>query len=284
MAIPEEFRTAFKDEAQFTSDFLIPLLGRMGYSMVVNYHGASELGKDLVFGEVDRFGLVVYHGLQAKYEESISLNGVESLISDAKQAFHSAFQHPLRGGEERISSFIAVNGGSVSDQARKHYFDSLRPLWGPNVRLLDGKDLTTLNRLATSAGNTFVMERLTTLLVEVSGNSNIAAALKDGLPAPLDGRPRYSVDRFRDNAASAYLGQPLSLDLDLYKIVHRYQGSVIAANECLASIGAPVSLPEWQWDRVNSALGFADKVIRDGQEITAHVNNLLAALSSVATL
>jgi len=128
------------------------------------------------------------------------------------------------------------------------------------------------------------MERLTTLLVEVLANSNIAAALKDGLPVPLDERPRYSGDRFRNNAASAYLGQPLSFDLDLYKIVHRYQGSVIAANECLASIEAPVALPEWQWDRVNSALGFADKVIHDGQEIAAHVNNLLAALSSAAIL
>lgn len=237
MAIPEEFRTAFKDEAQFTSDFLIPLLRRMGYSMVVNYHGAGEFGKDLVYGEVDRFGLVVYHGLQAKYEGSISLGGVQSLIDDARQAFASPFRHPQRGGEEWISSFTAVNGGSVSDQARDHYFNTLRPEFGPNVRLLDGKDLAALNRLATSAGNTFVVERLTTLLLEVTENSATAALLKKHLPVPDEGRPRYMVDRFRDNASSAYLGQPLSIGLNSLGL------ELYAAPGCRLRGWPPVSPP-----------------------------------------
>ena len=33
---------------------LIPLLQRLGFSLVFNYHGRAEFGKDLIFAEVDR--------------------------------------------------------------------------------------------------------------------------------------------------------------------------------------------------------------------------------------
>ena len=64
MAIPGEF--TYADEAGFITRFVLPLLQRLGYSLVVNYHGTREFGKDLVFGEIDRFGHVVYHGMQVK--------------------------------------------------------------------------------------------------------------------------------------------------------------------------------------------------------------------------
>ncbi|MDP2754082.1 MAG: hypothetical protein Q8P40_06790 [Nitrospirota bacterium] len=85
MAIPPEFNFANEDE--FTQEFLIPLLQRLGFSLVVNYHGSSEFGKDLIFAELDRFGHVRYHGLQAKYEPS-------------------------------ISSFYSINGGSIGPEEK----------------------------------------------------------------------------------------------------------------------------------------------------------------------
>src|SRR5947208_1568790 len=109
MAFPLEFK--YTNEEDFIQRFLIPLLQRLGFSLVVNYHGHSEFGKDLIFGEIDRFGHVRYHGLQAKYEQSISLNEVETLIKDARQAFANPFTHPQTGSVERISSFYAINGG-----------------------------------------------------------------------------------------------------------------------------------------------------------------------------
>ncbi len=80
--------SAFVDEAQFRDRFLIPLLQRLGFAIVVNYHGDQEFGKDIVFGEIDRFGTVVYHAMQAKRAESISL-------SDAEQCWTHSLQ--LRG-------------------------------------------------------------------------------------------------------------------------------------------------------------------------------------------
>jgi hypothetical protein len=121
VSFPAEFRYANEDD--FIQRFLIPLITRMGF-YVVNYHGVSEFGKDLIFAEIDRFGHVRYHGLQAKYESSFSLKDSESLIDDCRQAFANPFKHPQTGATERISTFYAVNGGSVSDQATTHFFNS----------------------------------------------------------------------------------------------------------------------------------------------------------------
>jgi hypothetical protein len=55
MAIPKEFN--FVNEDDFIQRFVIPLLHRLGFSVVANYHRThGELGKDLVFAEIDRFG------------------------------------------------------------------------------------------------------------------------------------------------------------------------------------------------------------------------------------
>lgn len=87
-------------------------------------------------------------GLQAIYEPSISLNEVEELILDCKQAFSNPFNHPQTGTVERISSFYAVNGGTIGPEAIQHYFNSLLPSYGGNARLLQAKDLLTLDRWA----------------------------------------------------------------------------------------------------------------------------------------
>ncbi len=57
MAIPPDFNYANEDS--FIQGFLIPLLQKLGFLLVVNYHGTAEFGKDLIIAEVDRFGHVV---------------------------------------------------------------------------------------------------------------------------------------------------------------------------------------------------------------------------------
>ncbi len=56
--MPLEPALNFQNEADFTSRFLVPLLRRLGYSIMAEYHGTREFGKDLIFGEIDRFGEV----------------------------------------------------------------------------------------------------------------------------------------------------------------------------------------------------------------------------------
>lgn len=111
MAIPAELQ--YRDEADLTDNFLVPLLQRLGFSLVVNYHGSAEYGKDLVFADIDRFGHVAYHAMQAKYKPAIGNNDVQGLVNDCLQAFANPFSHPQTGASQSISKFYAVNAGSL---------------------------------------------------------------------------------------------------------------------------------------------------------------------------
>jgi len=203
MAFPSEFR--YTNEDDFTERLLIPLLQQLGFSLVFNYHGASEFGKDLIFAEIDRFGHIRYHGLQAKYESSISLNEVERLISDCLQAFANPFTHPQTGTKEQISTFYAVTGGSIGDQALNHYFNSLRPKFSGNVRLLQGKDLVSLARWASVTRVNSVGEIISGLLIELRFNRE---TLHAHICETLEKRSHVPLERFRLNATSAYLSKP----------------------------------------------------------------------------
>ena len=95
MALSPEL-AAYSDEDDFVQRFLVPLLGRLGFGIVVNHHGQSEAGMDLIVGEIDRFAHVRYHGIQAKFENSISKSASHGLVQDATEAFADEFTHPLR--------------------------------------------------------------------------------------------------------------------------------------------------------------------------------------------
>lgn len=70
MAITPEFeryQEPRRSEENFIQQFLKPLLQRLGYYSVRDYHGTREFGKDLVYAEVDKLADISYHGLQAGY-------------------------------------------------------------------------------------------------------------------------------------------------------------------------------------------------------------------------
>ncbi|MCC7435752.1 MAG: hypothetical protein IT363_13785 [Methanoregulaceae archaeon] len=208
MPIPAELNYANEDE--FVQAFLIPLLQRVGFSLVVNYHGHAELGKDLIFAEIDRLGHVRYHGLQAKYESSISLNQIESLITDCKQAFANPFTHPQTGEVERVSSFYAVNAGSIGPAAVQHYFNSLMPVYGGNARLLQAKDLLTLDRWASVNQTGNVVATVNGLRIELVFNDRIAIIQLSCLQRRIAGEDvPWPLARFKIDAVSAYLQQPI---------------------------------------------------------------------------
>ncbi len=56
VAIPPEFSYANKDE--FTQKFLIPLLQRLDFSLVINYHGRAEFGNELKKGHIFNLQLI----------------------------------------------------------------------------------------------------------------------------------------------------------------------------------------------------------------------------------
>lgn len=166
MPIPAEL-SQFRDEDDFVQRFLIPLVRRLGFEIVANYHGKREFGKDLLVGEVDRFGHVRFHGVQAKYEPSIGKEAMHGLVQQCDEAFLAPFNHPQTGQVQRISTFYAITPGSVSDEARELFFSALHHKHSDNVRILDGKALLALDRFAVISRSENIRESLDGLLNEV---------------------------------------------------------------------------------------------------------------------
>jgi hypothetical protein len=247
MPIPNEFQ--YQNEEAFIADFLIPLLHRLGFTVVTNYHGQREFGKDLVFGQISPFGHVIYHGLQAKYVPSVSLSGIEEVIADAKQAFANPFLHPQKGNQERISTFFAVNGGSISDEASIHYFNSLAYPFGGNVRLIDGKGLLALDKLANYNRGAWAGERLTGVILEARINREVAKYMVTQMEAYLKQGARFPLKRLRVHAALAFLERPILQDLNLYSMLHDYWQTGTAINEVAESMGASVTGGSFKQDR-----------------------------------
>ena len=221
MPIPTEL--AFSDEDEFSQQFLIPLLRRLGFSVVANYHGHAEFGKDLVFAEIDRFGHVRYHAVQSKYLPSISLNAIEELVLDCKQAFNNPFTHPQTGAVERISTFYAVNAGSIGPEATQHFFQSLVGVYGGNVRLLQARDLLVLDQWATAQRHEQIIHRLTGLLLELRFNRRQIQAIANNYKTSLDNKKAPLIfTSIRTDAVSQYLSAPILADEVSADIVEAY--------------------------------------------------------------
>lgn len=145
MAIPPEL-TAFQGEAAFRDRFIIPLLYRLGFSVVVEYHGQREFGRDIIFGEIDRLGHVVYYALQVKYLPVIHQTESHGLVADAKESFAHDFHHPQKQTKERVCRFYVANAGSIATNARDNFFAILEQSIASNSVLLDGSALLSLTR------------------------------------------------------------------------------------------------------------------------------------------
>lgn len=209
--MPIEKALGFQNEADFTSRFLVPLLRRLGYSVVAEYHGQREFGKDLVFGEIDRFGEVAYHGLQAKYQDSISQSDSEKLIDDYRQAFRNPFRHPNTGAEHRINTFVVANAGNIADNARDNFFiAATNAEHGGAVRMFDGKALLALDRWATINQRDNIGERLEGLRIELRFNGTyIMSSVRSAMQQYVaDKAGTVPAQRLRSVAVSHYLQQP----------------------------------------------------------------------------
>lgn len=280
MAIPPDFNYANEDS--FIQGFLIPLLQKLGFSLVVNYHGTAEFGKDLIFAEVDRFGHVRYHGLQAKFVPSISLNAVEDLIRDCKQAFENPFTHPQTGTIEKISSFYAVTGGSIGLEASSHYFNSLLKLYGANARLLQAKDLSALDRWASASHRDKITDLLAGLIVELDYNERyVLPVLIISLQKLLEESGTWSLWRLRADAMSSYLRQPFMPTILNVDNMLNYWHLALLCNKEADLVGQGILDPENRKRLTVQAIKHLEKVREAGLAIR---NVVLKALQTLGPL
>jgi hypothetical protein len=286
VAIPSEFTYASEDD--FIQRFLIPLLHRLGFTVVANYHRTQgELGKDLVFAEIDRFGHIRYCGLQAKYEASIGVSAVETLIQDCRQAFANDFTHPHTHTPERIQTFYAVNGGSISDDARKHFFGSVGHPLAACARLLDGKALLALDRWAAAYRSLTTLPDLNGLLLEIVYNRKLADLIVPPLanllqshagaePSCVMTNPIFP-NRFRVNAAAQYLQRPFFVEAVPAEQIEAYWENLILCNAMLdrciglTTVGVVTS-------NVRDVVEKVPVITTIGDSLTARITDILKTL------
>ena len=232
----------YADEAEFLDQLILPTLARLGFSLVARYHGTREFGKDAVFAELDRFGHVRYHALQAKYVPSISLSDSRSLIEDCKQAFENPFTHPATGQVERISCFYAVNGGSISEQARESFFNAINLPFGGSVALLDGNAVAALDRRAVFSRQELIGERLSAILTELRYNRKMFKVIRDRFTPFIEGNSTTfpAGFRLRLNACSAYLQVPFLHSPAFDEAAEAYWHNASVVNNALTSVGMGV--------------------------------------------
>jgi hypothetical protein len=282
MAFPTEL-ASFKCEDDFIQRFLIPLLKRLGFS-VVNYHGTREHGRDLIVAEMDRFGHVRYHGVQAKYVESLGLGAMQSVIDDCQQAFAVTFDHPQTGAKEYLSTFYAVNGGSISDDARERYFGYLKPRHGDNAKLIDGKALVVLDRWASISRQQLIGETLVGLRAEIIMNRNrmnkFIPLFREVLRDPNSPMP---YDRFRDEAASSYLVRPIAGGRVPYGVVGGYADQARSFNRVL-DLCVGMSTVEYKRGAAQSILDLVSQFDAWATEIQGAIEGTLAELGPLTGL
>lgn len=239
MSIPEAF--VYPNEEAFTRDYVIPLLNRLGFGVVENYHGTREFGKDLICGTFDNFGDTLFYGIQVKYETSIGLKSVEDLIRDSKQAFRNPFKHPRTSTEHRIAFFIAINGGSISDQAKEHFFNSLDDTLRPYARLIDGKSLLSLHKFASWREVQRIREQITGMIAEVEANRKLKSVgrLADFAQHISRWKSEVPFERFRNNCVSAYLASPSLPDVIQAWEAHKYWQATQSLNRFLDIMSQP---------------------------------------------
>jgi len=212
MPFPSEFFVRFRREVEFIQKFVHPLLRKLGFSIIADYHGADEFGKDLVFAEIDRFGHIRYHALQVRYVPTLNIGQMADLIESCRQAFANPFLHPHTGQKEVISTFYGLNAGSITANARRHFFASVVPLFHQNARLLDGYALIQLDQWTGAARAEALHARVAGLLNELELNRR----LSEGMRKELE-RCRYSrlalppADRLFTASIGHYLAEPFIL-------------------------------------------------------------------------
>jgi hypothetical protein len=257
--MPIHSELQFGSEYAFLNSYLLPLLQRINQTLVCHYHGRREFGKDLVIAEVDPYGIVRYHAVQVKYAPSIGLGAVEDLIRDCHQAFRNQFRSPSNGQQCFISRFVVVNAGTFSDEARDHFFASLRPVYGDNLGLLDGHACKALEHLAVPRSSHALRQMLVGLYYEVRYAFVVIGLLTEAMNENLGGDRLAPMQRFRINSLETILAQLVTMDPDEINALHFLWTRLSQVNRMLNALDSPMTNETFIMRRSNEVLRSIEK-------------------------
>lgn len=200
----------YTNEAQFRSDFVRPLLTRLGFLSVAELHGTQEFGKDFVFSELTPFGFLRHYAAVVKHEKKIRQTShtlCAEILAQVRQAFSISFRLPDSEAEHRVGSVIVFNSGKMTDGARDWLRAELNEeRYGRNVHVFDGERLFQLDTTATFRQGEQLIPRLQGLRNDISINLTVWKSVLESLPKFGEARGSFT------GALESFLSAPFLTD------------------------------------------------------------------------
>ena len=132
------------NEKDFTLQYVIPALEKLGFMNVRYEHGVSEYGKDVIYQYMDNFKFHRYGAVQVKVG---NISGrADGLLSTIIEQIRLAFDMPYRDmssqSEVFISQVVVICSGTYTNNAKE--IISRRLKGSGNVICLDGQDIVRM--------------------------------------------------------------------------------------------------------------------------------------------
>lgn len=208
----------FKDEAQFRTQLVRPLLTRLGFVSIAELHGTQEFGKDFVFSELTPFGFLRHYAAVVKHERAISQSAsvlCATVLAQVRQSFSVTFRLPDNEAIQRVSNVVVFNSGKISENARHWLRSELdEEKYGRNVHMLDGERLFQLDLTSTFRQGEQMMPRLQGILHNLQLNLIVLKSIAESLPVFNEGRGCFTI------ALENYIAAPFLTDrINLNEVV-----------------------------------------------------------------
>jgi len=171
------------DEATLRREVLVPLFRAMGHLDVTEYHGARELGKDIVMWDRDSLRGRVNWAVVVKTGpitgQASGPNSAAAVFTQIQQAFGSPFADPAKPGEQIVHQVLVVSSRPIRTEARVTFNSLLGSTpWSRSVAYLHGDELWAA--IETYLGERTLLPMLAEIgraLNQVAGQQTIRAAI-----------------------------------------------------------------------------------------------------------
>ena len=109
-------------EEEWTKERLVPLLRQLGFIKVEYTHGPREKGRDVVFADFDRFGIMRYYGAQVKVGTLDASQGgqvLNTVIAQLETAWSEPYRDASNGTDHQLSGVYLIVSGRITEEARE---------------------------------------------------------------------------------------------------------------------------------------------------------------------
>jgi predicted transcriptional regulator len=146
----KDFVEAVSDDEQlYTTEVVLPLLRRLGFSDVLYSHGHEEYGRDVTFSKADEFGIHKHYAAQVKAEIISGEAGalIDKIVGQIDDAFLMSYRDLTTKEDRYISAMYIITSRHFTKNAKAKIIERLqRPAVRNNVFFFDGEKVKELWR------------------------------------------------------------------------------------------------------------------------------------------